>query len=524
MRDRAIHLLSRLSFGPTEAEVARVLEMGEEAWLEEQLASGDEENPVLLDVLAEFETLSLSTREVYDYASGLLEGRPESELSEAQRKEYRARRRRPKAELIRATLLRAVHSSRQVEQVLADFWRNHFNVDVRKNRQIAALWMPQWETEVLRGHLWGSFDALLEATAKHPAMLEYLDQAQSRRAFTEREIERFRARALRAGRDPARVDEIIARRASGGPNENYARELMELHTLGVDTVYGQEDVIAVAEALTGWTIRRRASTPERSFTFTFDPNRHAAGPKQLFGEPLPDPQPRTAAQGEEILRRLAVRPETAEHICAKLVSRLVADEPPPTLVAAAVAAWHEHDRNLTAVVRAVVLHPAFYAPGHYQVKVKTPWEFVVSALRAVGAEVHDPRVTLRALQAMGQPLYQCEAPTGWSDDTEAWLDPGAMAFRWDFAERLASDRLRGVQLPRGMYADWFLGHAPEDWPRVLSARIVPAGVSEQTRSALEQIAAEYLARPVVRRRGARPGELGPQLLALTLGSPGFQRQ
>ena len=548
-RERAVHLLSRLAYPPTPAELAQIERVGIVRWVDSQLQEGQPQNARFARRIAELKGVSVAPGEAYAWAleearvaAGLSAvaqpGQAEVDLSkltqlerdaieearEVARDEFRRKVYQLEFEFLGSTLARAVESDRQGEEVLADFWRNHFNIDRRKNRQQAALWMPEWENEVIRGHLWGSFEELLFATAQHPAMLYYLDQSSSRRRYTEAEIERFRQRELRRGTDPARIEEAIARQAQGGPNENYARELMELHTLGVDNVYEQSDVVAVAEALTGWTYRGRADDAEQAYRFVFQRGRHQVGQKELFGEPLPHAEEATVEQGEEILRRLASHPGTADFISRKLVRRLAADQEPEVLVDAAKQAWEESGGDLDQVVRAIVLHPAFYERELYQGKVKTPWEFVVSALRAVDAEVHDPRVVLRSLQEMGMPLYQCDVPTGWSDAAVDWLDPGAMAYRWNFAEQLVAGQLRGVYLERGWYADWLVGLEPAQWPSALAARLVPAGIGDQTEAALAQTLEEYLQRPRTQQRGVRSIEIAPTLIALLLGSPEFQRQ
>jgi uncharacterized protein (DUF1800 family) len=546
-RERAIHLLSRLAYAPTPADLAEVERIGIRAWVDQQLKPGRMESARLQRRMAELKGVVATPAEAMIWAQGEaqkagklrelypVEGVDLSVLTELEREQIQAQRElardeyRKKVyqlqfEFLAANLARAVESDRQGEEVLADFWRNHFNVDTRKARQEAALWMPEWEREVIRGKMWGSFEELLLATAQHPAMLSYLDQSSSRRRYSDEEIERFRRRELRKGTPAARIEQAIQRQASGGPNENYARELMELHTLGADNVYEQADVIAVSEALTGWTFRRRSDDPEQSYQFTFESRRHQVGEKSLFGEVLPAAGEASVEQGIEILHRLASHPGTADYVSRKLVRRLVNDFEPEVLVDAAKRAWEKSEGDLTQVVRAIVLHPAFYEREHYQAKVKTPWEFVVSSLRALGAEVHDPRRVFRSLAEMGMPFYQCDVPTGWSDAAEDWLDPGAMAYRWSFAEQLASGQIRGIYLPRGHFANWLVGHEASAWPTALAARLVPAGIGPQTQAALEQTMAEYRELPCTQRRGVRVADIAPTLVALLLGSPEFQRQ
>jgi uncharacterized protein (DUF1800 family) len=546
-RERAIHLLSRLAYAPTPGDLAEVERLGIQAWVDRQLKPGRIESARLARRMSELKGVVATPAEAMVWAReeaqkvGQLrelyaeEGVDLSVLTELEREQIRVQRElardeyRKKVyqlqfEFLGANLARAVESDRQGEEVLADFWRNHFNVDTRKARQEAALWMPEWEREVIRGKMWGSFEALLKATAQHPAMLSYLDQSSSRRRYSEAEIERFRRREVRKGTPSERIERTIQLRASGGPNENYARELMELHTLGADNVYEQADVIAVSEAFTGWTFRRRADSPELSYQFIFDSRRHQVGEKSLFGETLPAASEASLEQGEEILHRLASHPGTADYVSRKLVRRLANDQEPEVLVDAAKQAWEESKGDMTQVVRAIVLHPAFYEREHYQAKVKTPWEYVVSSLRVLGAEVHDPRRVFRSLAEMGMPFYQCDVPTGWSDAAEDWLDPGAMAYRWSFAEQLAAGQVRGIYLPRGQFANWLVGHEPSAWPAALAARIVPAGIRSQTQSALEKTLTEYIELPRTKRRGVRVEDIAPTLVALLLGSPEFQQQ
>ncbi|MCH2101943.1 MAG: DUF1800 domain-containing protein [Planctomycetes bacterium] len=549
-RERAIHLLSRLAYHPTPVELATVERIGIVNWVDRQLKPGRTKNPRLELRISELGGINMSPGEAFawvqrmaheagelDLFYALGESVDMAQLTELEREQVRARREiardeyqkltnQLQSEFLGATLARAIESDLQGEEVIADFWRNHFSIDSRKGGREAAFWMPEWERHVLRGHMWGSFEEMLVATARHPAMLNYLDQAQSRRRYSTEELERFRRRAERRGASPERIEETLRRQAGSGPNENYARELLELHTLGVDNVYEQEDVVTVSEAMTGWTFHRRSDDPDEAYSFLFDGRRHQLGEKDLFGEPLPMAGEASMKQGEEILRRLAEHPSTADYVSRKLVRRLAADHEPEVLVDAAKQAWKEHDGDLTQVVRAIVLNPSFYDRELYQGKVKTPWEFVVSALRAVGAEVHAPRHVLRSLTEMGMPLYQCGVPTGWSDSAEDWLDPGAMAYRWSFAEQLVGGRMRGIYLPggRSQFADWLVGHEAEAWPAVLADRIVPAGIGSQTTRALKQTLTDYLESRRTQRRGPRAQEIAPTLVALLLGSPEFQRQ
>ena len=520
-REKAVHLLSRLSFAPTELNVNFVLSIGINTWLEDQLQDREPRRQQLVERLGKMETLNYSVAESYAFMRG--DEKSQAVDAASQRKEERDRVRRMQGELMTDILLRSAFSDRQAEEVLANFWRNHFNVTFRKGPQ-AGLMIPDWERDVIRGLLWTDFSTMLHATAKHPAMLYYLDQHLSRRKLSEKELDRIRQRALKKGGTEARAESEVAKAARGGPNENYARELMELHTLGVDRVYEQEDVIAVAHALTGWTVDRGSRRKPGSFEFQFDARRHQRGEKQLVEQPMPEPDPTTPSQGEWILDELAQHPATAEYLAGKMVSYLVQDDPSPVMVADVAAAFEQSNGSLTALVHAVVDHPEFYNPQHFRAKVKTPWEFVVSALRVTDAEVERPLQLFRALALMGQPLYGCDVPTGWSDRADAWLDPGAMAFRWEFAAQIADGKLKGVKIPAAFYNRCLRNSRPEEWAGQLALHVIPGGIGEVTEQALQKVLQDYLGGKKAKRSGPVVGDVAPQLVALLLGSPEFQRQ
>ncbi|NQU47186.1 MAG: DUF1800 domain-containing protein [Planctomycetes bacterium] len=520
-REKAVHLLSRLSFAPTELNVNFVLSIGIDAWVQDQLQDREPRRQQLVDRLGKMETLNYSVAESYAYMRG--DEKSQAVDAASQRKGERERVRRMQGELMTDILLRSAFSDRQAEEVLANFWRNHFNVTFRKGLQ-AGLMIPDWERDIIRGLLWTDFSSMLHATAKHPAMLYYLDQHLSRRKLSEKELDRIRQRALKNGGNEARAESEVVRAARGGPNENYARELMELHTLGVDRVYEQKDVVAVAHALTGWTVDRGSRNKPGSFEFQFDARRHQRGEKLLFDQPMPEPDPATPSQGEWILDELAQHPATAHYLASKMVSYLVQDNPPPQMVADVAAAFEQSNGSLTELVSAVVSHPDFYDPQHFRAKVKTPWEYVVSSLRATDAEVERPLQLFRALALMGQPLYGCDVPTGWSDRADAWLDPGAMAFRWEFAAQIADGKLKGVKIPAAFYNRCLRNSRPQEWADQLALHVIPGGIGEVTEQALQKVLQDYLSGKKAKRSGPVVGDVAPQLLALLLGSPEFQRQ
>ena len=516
MRDRAVHLLSRLSFGPSEAEVERVLARGEDDWLEEQLAPGEEADPRMKDALTNFQTLDMSTPRLYAWITEDYEGRRENELSAEERRKVQEKRRVPKGELIRATFLRSIFSSRQVESVLADFWRNHFNVSFTKGGAADFL-ITEYDREVVRRHALGSFPEMLMASAKHPAMLHYLDNHLSRTPPSKQELaeierrERRRTDSREAGEQAAQIA------AQRGLNENYARELLELHTLGVDNVYKQKDVIAVAEALTGWTFD---GGREGTWNFRFRSEMHVKGDKRVLGRKIREDRDNGGVgEGEAIVEMLAEHKGTAEFIAMKLVRFLVSDQPPSSLVKDVASVYRKTDGSIPDMVRTVVKSEEFWAADTVRAKFRTPLEFLCAALRATDAEVREVNRCLAALRDMGQPILHCDDPTGYYDVAEAWLDPGVMATRWGFALDLATGKVKGVEIPVE-----FFDELPQDIPRLwqhhLTKRLLPGGAGQRTRNALSTVTDEYLEKA----RIPDSRELGPQLVGLLLGSPEFQQQ
>jgi uncharacterized protein (DUF1800 family) len=403
-----------------------VLATGLDAWIEQQLHPDRIENRRLEAVLPALDSPPASTdpQEVRRFAR--------------QQVEVLASRK----------ALAAIYSQRQLEEVLVDFWFNHFNVYAAKGR--TAEFLPEYERDAIRGHVFGHFRDLLAATAKSPAMLFYLDNWLSADPDAAERIQQARARVtavrplVRRGRllrptPPTRAAIANTGGRARGLNENYGRELLELHTLGVDGGYTQHDVIDVARAFTGWTI-------DRAGEFRFVQALHDPGTKVVLGHTITAGGMR---DGEAVLDVLATHPSTAHHIVFELAQYLVADAPPTTLVDRVTARFRETDGDLREVVRAIVTSPEFLEEAARRAKLKTPFEFVVSAVRAAGADVTDPRVPLRTLQELGEPLYMCVPPTGYRDVEEAWASAGGLVGRINFATRLASGHMPGVMLPPG---------------------------------------------------------------------------
>src|SRR5216684_1628604 len=320
------------------------------------------------------------------------------------------------AELQMAKIQRVAYSERQLEEVMTDFWFNHFNVFIYKDQD--QYFVTSYERDVIRPNALGKFRDLLTATAKSPAMLYYLDNWASMGPQSQ-------ASGYKPGR-PANPNTPLK-----GLNENYGRELMELHTLGVDGGYTQKDVTEVARALTGWTIDK----PRAGGSFTFNARIHDPGQKVVLGHVVKAGG--GESDGEQVLDILAKHPSTATFIATKLARRFVSDTPPPALVDRAAARFRATDGDLREVVRTILTSPEFLSPDAYHAKVKTPFEFVVSALRTSGTDIADAKPLVRELQQLGMPLYMCQPPTGYKDTADAWVNTGALVSRMNFSLKLA---------------------------------------------------------------------------------------
>jgi len=459
--DQAIvHVLNRVAFGPRPGDVDRVRSIGLERYIDEQLRPERLPDPSMNGRLRGLTTIGLSAGEIAErYERPAMEARRErrqkamdAEPAPEGRKERDPMRQQANivvAELAEQKVLRAVYSDRQLQEVLTDFWFNHFNVDARKNRERFLLTV--YERDAIRPHVLGTFRDLLEATARDPAMLVYLDNWMSAAetatgANVARPFERLRVgpsgvegrRRKPSVPTPsvpkpgvAAPDNTARKRAPRGLNENYARELMELHTLGVDGGYTQKDVTEVARAFTGWTIE----PPRRGSGFRFEPRMHDTGAKVVLGHTIKAGG--GESDGEQVLDILAAHPATARFIAAKLVRRFVNDVPPPALVDRAAARFRDTRGNLREVIKTILTSPEFLSPAAYYAKVKTPFELVVSALRVTATEVDDARPIVRDVQQLGMPLYMCQPPTGYKDTADAWVNTGALVGRLNYALKLA---------------------------------------------------------------------------------------
>jgi uncharacterized protein (DUF1800 family) len=330
-------------------------------------------------------------------------------------------------ELLASRILRDIYSERQLEAVMTDFWLNHFNVYIRKN-QLTPATLPSYERETIRAHALGRFEDLLVATAQSPAMLLYLDNATSTGPHS--------PFAQRAG---------FARSKKGmaGLNENYARELMELHTLGVNGGYTQRDVTEVAKVFTGWTIDRGQYTGDGDSGFTYNDRRHEPGPKQVLGHLI---MQSGESEGRQVLHLLATSPATAQFISRKLAIRFVSDNPSQSLVDKMAKSFLSSNGDIKAVLRTMFHAQEFWTPEVYRAKLKTPIEYVASAARASNAQIANPQPFVQALERLGMPLYGAQPPTGYKWNSETWLSSAALVNRMNFALVLSTNRLEGTRI------------------------------------------------------------------------------
>jgi uncharacterized protein (DUF1800 family) len=431
-------------------------------------------------------------------------------------------------ELTQAKLLRAIYSERQLDEVMTDFWMNHFNIFINKGADRYML--TAYERDVIRPHALGKFKDLLVATAKSPAMLFYLDNWQS--IGPDSDFARFGGQRQRPGRlrrgpfgmivydpPPPRREqnpEQKKKRASG-LNENYAREIMELHTLGVDGGYTQKDVTELAKVLTGWTIDK----PQQGGEFKFDERRHEPGTKIVLGKKFKEDGEN---EGMKALDMLAHHPSTAHFISKKMAMRFVSDDPPPSLVDRMAQTFMNSDGDIREVLRTMYQSPEFWAPQTYRAKVKTPLEFVVSAIRASGADVQTPQALNNQLQKLGMPLYAMQPPTGYSMKADAWVNSAALLNRMNFGLALAAGKLPGVQWnPSATVNENQLPNDPAGALANFENALLDGDVSKQTHTTI----LNQLNDPQAAARNNVPAAEGTNLrliAGLLLGSPEFQRR
>lgn len=531
-REAAAHVLSRFTFGARPEDIDALVAIGVDAWLDAQLA--DPADRALERRLREVEALQLSTEEVAQTYRrggeilreatargwiddpGALQGpeRREAIRRAAERLGWREES-ALFADLLEQRMVRAASAEAQLAETLANFWFHHFNVSLTDT--LVRPFVLDYE-QTLRAHALGDFRTLLGEVASHPAMLVYLDNARSLSVPD---------------------DMRIPRRMGAAVNENFARELMELHTLGVDGGYTEEDVREVARVFSGWSvepvlpgserIRRRLGRlegNEQDGLFVFYAALHDSGAKQALGVSFPGGEGR--AEGERVLDLLAAHPATAQTIAHKFAVRFVQDEPPAELVSSLAAAYLDSGGETAALVRAAVHHPAFWSAEARLSKVKTPFELLASLYRLLDCEIRDVRATARALEMLGQPFFAYAPPTGRPDHAEAWTSGGAIVMRMNVGIAAALGRLEGVEANAELVPPLSV-----EGLHAFAERMLPAHSASDRAALVEELVA--LTEPIPRER--RNGGLGSvdlpegahtlrtvEWYGALIGSPDFQRR
>jgi uncharacterized protein (DUF1800 family) len=576
-------VLSRLTFGARPGDVQKVRAMGVDRWIEEQLQPKRVDDRAAETYLARFTTMQSTAAELIqefprpqqaqqqirrDSANMTPE---ELRRATAEARQMQAQTQNALSEIQASRVARALLTERQLEEVMVDFWLNHFSVFQGKGQ--IRYYLPDYE-RAIRAHSLGKFRDLVEAVAKSPAMLFYLDNAQSGANPGEPTYAEVLQgpRTLRGGLGRTRLPTPQQQRRRPGLNENYARELLELHTLGVDGGYTQQDVINVARALTGWSVvppgqqgsmammtnRPGLAGGERPGGFVFRPETHDAGPKKVLGVSLASG--RGIEDGEQVLDIVARHPSTARFISTKLARRFVTDTPSVALVDRAAATFTRTNGDIREVVRTIVTSPEFFSQAAYRSKVKTPFELMVSTLRALNA-VPDPTPrAARMLVQLGQPIYGKETPNGYPDFADQWMNTGAILSRINFGFAVAAGQVPGASLDL-----WPVAKEMRDAPRdkqvdAVIASLLGGSVSPDTRAILITGRNPFLdanpgadttdiladtsssgmmvtppgapARGRGRGRGLGAGRAGrpveltgfAQVVGLALGSPEFQRR
>lgn len=594
-RDKIIHVLNRTSFGLRPGDVELVAKMGLNAYLQCQLHPETIDDSAVEKELARLPMLQMSDKDLVTIANkdvkkvvaalqkqggkqnGQLPGDappPQGQSREDRIKGFLAKyqpadgqktdgREDPEkmspmdrmkmimkddwhspagiGQLEQAKLVRAIDSNRQLQEVLVDFWGNHFNIDMKKGPCDVLKIID--DREVIRPHIWGSFRDLLEASAKSPAMLFYLDNATN---SVERTMGPFEQSMREAyikkvfGAAPPEEKATATPRKRGGINENYAREIMELHTLGVDGGYTQKDVQEVARCFTGWTFDRQTGE------FTFRAMQHDNGVKTVLGQTIPANG--GIKDGERVLDILCAHPATAHHIAYEMCQRFVSDEPPAALVDRIAAVFTQSGGNLRQVTEAILSSPEFISPANYRSKIKSPFEFAVSAIRAsdsvltttpgapadkfvftvVGIGVKGrgqaaDRISNNQTQPLawrilelGEPIFACTPPTGYKEDSKTWVSPGALIERLNFAMALTEQRVRDVAFkPQAL-----LAHVDVDKPEAVLDQCVGVLLHNQVTDATRKVLQESALPPPGENKTVNPNKL----VALILGSPEFQRK
>jgi uncharacterized protein (DUF1800 family) len=558
--DEAIlHALNRLAYGPRPSDVEIVRKMGLEKWIDQQLKPESIDDSALETRLAAYPTLNMSSKKLLDEfpppqqaakKEGVTKEEYQQQLREKGREavaniknsapnpaaEQLAKIQGPQrilAELSMAKLDRAIYSQRQLEAVMEDFWYNHFNVFAQKD---SDKWMvTAYVRDTIRPHTLGKFQDLLLATAKSPAMLVYLDNWLSvdpvafQRMQAEIAVRRQRFQGVFGGMEmptpgtfpapynnpnaPARVP---PKKQDRGLNENYGREVMELHTLGVDAGYTQQDVIQMARCLTGWTVHEPRKDPE----FFFDAKMHAEGKKVVLDHTF---NYGGMKDGEEALKMLAGNSSTAKFISTKLARHFVSDNPPPALVDRMTKTYLSSGGDIRDVMKTMIYSPEFWSRETFRAKVKEPFELAASTARALDVNTEITWPLSQWVGRMGEPLFQAQPPTGYSDKSEMWVNTGALLNRLNFALALASNKVPGTTA----HLDEMLGPEAGADPQVALSKAIDIFLDGQIAPATRQTLEDRMSDPqIVQAALDDPVKHVNQALiaGLVLGAPEFQRR
>jgi uncharacterized protein (DUF1800 family) len=504
-----IQALSRLTFGPRPGDVLKVRAMGLDKWIDQQLHPDkieDRANEQFVanygvlhqdqnDLLKQYAEEQRAKREVKRDKAAATDA-ADSMAVRKERQQQQNGRRQVVTQLQSSRVARAVGSERQLQEVMTDFWENHFNIYMAKGAP-EPYYLTDFDENVIRPHALGKFRDLLEAVAKSPAMLFYLDNARSmadsmrptlaggggREAVGGLQVGGVRRGPLAAMRTAQRQQQQqrqqqLQKKQRPGLNENYGRELLELHTLGVDGGYTQQDVINVARAFTGWTIK----PPAQGGGFIFRPQVHDAGEKVVLGHKL------AAGRGEEdaedVLDMLAKNPATARFISFKLARRFVSDSPSKALVDRATQTYLRTDGDIREVVHTIVTSPEFFSQQAFHSKVKTPFEVVVSAARALDAPPDSTPRSAQMIAYLGQPIFGHQAPNGWPETGDAWMNTGAILNRINFGMAAAAGRLPGIDIRAVPALDTIRSASRDRQVDAVVATILNGMVSPDTRAVL----------------------------------------
>jgi uncharacterized protein (DUF1800 family) len=532
-QQQMIQALNRLTFGPRPEDYAHIQKLGIKAFIEEQLHPEKIDDSACDQMLSQYPDLLASSWDLYQkYPPAnivMVNGIPQKndQVNEAQKKAANEKVRDILRQMDAAKLTRILYSRRQLQEIMVDFWFNHFNVTCEKNR---IKWLlPGYERDVIRPNALGNFRELLGAVAHSPAMLEYLDNVVST-------VDPRYVSTVDMGEYPMMAAMVKPQpngkpRKNMGLNENYARELLELHTLGVDSGYTQQDIIELARVLTGWSFDGPNilakypynANPDDVFHYKFREKMHDRGVKTVLGEKFGPDQ--GEQEGEAVLDMLCKQPATAHFIALKLCRRFISDNPPESLVKAVAATFLKTNGDIRSCLRTIFYSREFSNPANYRAKVKTPLEFVASALRVTNAQLTQPEKAAQVLNLMGENLYLCEPPTGYPDTAASWVYSSALLDRLNFGLVLLSNRPNSsagvdlLKLDNGLKS----GNDGQAILRRFFKVFLKDQVSDNTRKVLmKKLKDPDISHAMLddKKKNYEAAQLG----ALVLGSPDFQRR